>query len=298
MKLNLKRGTLIPMWCTICIAVIACSLLFAVIYAAVGRVSRDRVPPVIYTDGAPASFSVHADYADFLEGVRAEDDRSGDVTSSLVVESVYGMNESGETTVTYAAFDAAGNVTKLSRSVVLTDYTAPRFSLDEALVYKYGSSFDVIGAVRVSDVIDGDLSKKVKATMLSDASSIAEEGTHEVQFRVTNSIGDTVSVVLPVEIHPADAYTASLSLSQYLVYAVPGQAFDPESYLSSFRARATVVSLKDRIPAGMQLSVEGSVDVEQPGVYQICYTARYSVDGAVYTGYTKLIVIVEDGGDV
>ena len=65
----------------------------------------DHTPPVITGEGL-----IQASVADpeekLLEGMRAEDDRGGDVTESLVVQSISGFDEEGRRTVNYAAADS------------------------------------------------------------------------------------------------------------------------------------------------------------------------------------------------
>ena len=73
---------------------IACLIIFGVALAAslifwFTQIRRgDRVGPVITMDQEELSVDLDATDEDFLKGVKAVDDRDGDVTSSLVVENV------------------------------------------------------------------------------------------------------------------------------------------------------------------------------------------------------------------
>ncbi len=263
-------------------------------YRFVNAVRADHTPPEIAFASETITLSVHAPTEAYLEGVRADDNRSGDVTDSILIESIYGMNDAGETTVTYAAFDAAGNASKASRTVVYEDYIPPRFSLKTPLVYEVGSYMDVIGDVAVHDIIDGDLSKNLKATMITSGTTVSEEGIHDVLFRVTNSLGDTETLTLPVEVVEADTYTADLSLPEYLIYLPLGASFDENAHLGSLRVRGMTVDLSSgRLPTGVSLRTNGAVDTAVPGVYPVSYTVGYTVDGTVYMGYAKLFVVVQ-----
>lgn len=75
----------------------------------------DDKPPVIEFQKDEVTYSEGDSYDVFLEGVTAQDDRDGDVTDSLVVESVY-LTESGKhVTVIYVARDKENNVAKVSK---------------------------------------------------------------------------------------------------------------------------------------------------------------------------------------
>ena len=77
----------------------------------------DDNPPVIEFQKDEVTYSEGDSYDVFLEGVTAQDDRDGDVTDSLVVESVY-LTESGKhVMVIYVARDKENNVAKISRWV-------------------------------------------------------------------------------------------------------------------------------------------------------------------------------------
>lgn len=267
-------------------------------YRLVNRVRSDITPPEISFASETLTLSVKAPEEAYFAGVTAEDKRAGDVSDTLVIESIYGMNDAGETTVTYAAFDAAGNAAKASRTVLYEDYRAPQFDLRSPLVYEVGTVFDVLGDVTAGDIIDGDLSDAVKATMTTSGTTVEEEGIHEVLFRVTNSIGDTETLSLPVEVVPVDTYSADLLLKNYLLYLPLGATFEPESHLSSMRVRGMTIDLSKHLPSGVSLRVAGDVDTTVPGTYPVSYTTGYTVDGTVYTGYSKLFVVVRDNLNV
>ena len=227
-----------------------------------------------------------------LEGVTAEDDRDGDVTASLVVERVAGIQADGTVTVTYAAFDSSGNVAKVQRTVRYVDYEGPRFTLSKSLAFVYGSNFDVLNVVGAEDLLDGDIGYRVKATSL-DGNSVNEEGTHSVCFRVTNSLGDQVELVLPVEVYYSGRYNAQLYLTDYLIYLEAGASFDPMAYLQEHIAKGEVMDLTDGVPQGVTLDMEDRVDTAVPGVYTVAYTVTRTLGNTEYEGYARLIVVVE-----
>lgn len=263
-------------------------------YRVYDRTKTDSKAPQITIDESQELLLSVADPQDaLLQGVTAYDDRDGDVTALAVVESIGQIRADGSATVTYAAFDRSGNVSKAQRQVCYGDYESPCFGLSRALVFAYGSNFDVLNIIQAEDCLDGDISYRVKATSL-DQVSISQEGTHDVQFRVTNSLGETVTLVLPVEVYSAGRYNAELTLKEYLIYIKQGEEFEPEDYLSQFRTNEDTTSLSTRVPSDIRVRTVGRVNTSQPGIYTVAYTANQTTDRDTYTGYTKLIVIVEE----
>lgn len=251
--------------------------------------TTDNTPPEISFPAGELEISVSASEAELLNGVTAYDSRDGDVTGWIVVESVSGLSSDQLATVTYAAFDRAGNVAKAQRTLRYTDYQSPRFSLSAPLIFRSGKSFDVFDYVVAEDVVDGTLDSQIKATIVSGETSITSEGIHEVEFRVTNSMRDTVYMTVPVEVYPAGLYNATVVLSDYLVYVKQGSSFDSASYLRTFQMGAQSISLSGS-QGDVTVSYDSDVNTSVPGTYSVTYTVK----SGTYTGYTRLIVIVEE----
>lgn len=263
-------------------------------YCILDRMSTDTMAPEIIMDAEKVSVSVKDQQELLLKGVIAKDDVDGDVTGSLVVESVYGIDDSHCATVAYAAFDSSGNVAKAERVVQYKDYRSPHFTVSRALAFEEGSNFEVLDVVGATDVIDGNIHRRVKATMLSNASSVKEEGNHKVQFQVTNSLGDTSQIVLPLEVYPTDSYDAYLELSEYIIYLPKRAVFEPNKYLLGFTYRTEEFDLSEEIPEMFTVEIEGDVNTSVSGVYPVSYIVKYTVDeNHSYVGYSKLIVVVE-----
>lgn len=274
--------------------VIAASILILCGYIVIDSGRTDHTAPEITIATPEIELSVSSSEAELLQGVTAWDDVDGDVTDSLVVESLYGITADSRVTVTYAAFDSAGNVTKAERQVYYSDYESPRFMLSRALVYEFGEVADVMSSVGATDVLDGDIQRSIKATMLTSGTSVTEEGTHDVQFRVTNSLGDTAHLVLPVEVYPYGTYNADLTLTEYLVYLPAGAEFEPEEYLLQFATPLEQFDLQAAQSGALQIKIDNTVDMQTPGVYPVMFTVSCT-DSTInrYTGYSKLIVVVE-----
>ncbi len=274
---------------------LVCTSVF-LLYLFVYQNRMDDQAPTISFDGKVLELSTQDPKQAFLQGVSAKDNVDGDVTESVVVESIQLSDADGSINVTYAAFDKAGNVTKAVRKAKYTDYESPKFSLTASLTFAYNSRFDIFNLIKAEDAFDGDISHRVRITSLTE-NSISAIGTHRVELRVRNSLGETVYLEIPVEVYPAGTYDATLKLTDYLIYLPAGGEFDAESYLSAYTRSNTTTALRDGLPEGFSLEMKSDVQPDVPGVYTVEYRVAETVgtgaNAREYTGYAKLIVVVE-----
>lgn len=264
------------------------------IYLLIDEGKSDTKPPVISFSDAVLEISTKASREDYLRGVAAEDNIDGDVTASLVVDSVRFSGADGAIQVTYAAFDAAGNVAKAVRMARYTDYESPRFELTQSLTFLESSMYDIFDVVKAEDCLDGDISHRVRITNLGEQ-NLSEVGIHLVEVSVRNSLGETVTLELPVEVYATGVYDASLKLTDYLIYLPVGTELNAESFLDSYSYFGMQFSLRDELPKGYSLDIKNHVLPHVPGVYTVEYRVSKETDdgGKAYTGYAKLIVVVE-----
>ncbi|MBQ7099549.1 MAG: hypothetical protein IJO05_07520 [Oscillospiraceae bacterium] len=255
---------------------------------------KDTKPPVISVDEQILEISVEDEKDVLMTGITAMDDRDGDVTASLLVESIYGITEDHVTTVTYAAFDRAGNVSKIQRKVRYSDYREPRFELTDSLCFPFNSGFDLLDYVGANDVLEGDIRRRVRATLVSDTRSINEIGSHIVRLQVTNSLGDTVEMDFPVEVYDPEWYTASVKLEEYLIYLKQGEVFNPEDYLKAFVVRGEDTDISRRIPNDILCDINSNVNTRVPGVYRVKYTLTQNFNLTTFSGQAILVVIVQE----
>lgn len=281
------------------LALIALCLITFLGYRIADRARTDTKPPVIEISEEPLELSVNAPKGVLLQGVTAHDDVSGDVTKSVVLENIRLLDSEGSISVNYAAFDQAGNVSKMQRELQYHNYRSPRFCLTGPLVYSYGRNFDVFNEIGANDDIDGDIKHHVRAT-LTEGNSLSTLGTHMVEFQVTNSLGDTTTEIFPVEVYSPEDYNATLTLKEYLIYVPVGGIFNVKFYPDTFSFDRETYKLGTTLPQNCSLEINGQVDTQIPGVYPVSYTLTYTeknqVTGKInreYVGYSKLIVIVE-----
>lgn len=253
--------------------------------------AADRKPPEITFQTETLEVSLRDDRSALLADAAAWDAEDGDVTASILVEKRSSISEDNTVVATYAAFDRAGNVAKAQRTIHYTDYRSPKFSLSGPLVFRGGLGQELFQVVHADDVVDGDLSNRIKATVVSDSASVSKNGYYEVEFRVTNSMGDTSYLTVPVDVISGSAYryNATVILSKYMDYVEKGSEFVPEDYLRLLVTNMEEIPLAE-LPQNVKVTVKSDVNTSVPGVYGVTYT----VECRDNIGYTRLIVVVEE----
>jgi hypothetical protein len=271
-----------------------CAGMFA-LFLVSHRSRTDLQPPEITFSQQMPEVSVQ-DKEALLEGVTATDRKDGDVSQSVVVSEIRLLEADGTIQVTYAAFDRAGNVTQATRKAKFTDYESPRFSLKSSMTFPLNSGFDVFREVQASDMLDGDISHRVRITSM-DEKTLSALGVSQVELRVSNSLGDTVKLEIPVEVYDPTVYSAKLTLTDYLVYVPVGTQLQEKSYLQNYIRGNVTLDLQKKLPEGCALNVKSNVRSDVPGVYTVEYrltqTMGTNANTSSYTGYAKLIVVVE-----
>lgn len=244
-------------------------------------VSSPQYPEIKFAQDT-ISVPVDASDAELLRGVTAVDPEDGDVTASLVVEKMTNLVKDNAVKVTYVAFDSRNHVTKAQRTVVFTDYNGPRFVLTAPLIFRSSNDVDVLKNVGAEDPFDGDISGRVKYSVVTNGASLSEVGEYEIKLMVTNSIGDTEALTLPVEITAQDANPANIELSDYIVYLNVGDDFNAREYVKGYTVNGNY-----REGAG-GVSVKSDVDTDEAGIYTVTYTYNGRVNS-----HTRLFVVVE-----
>lgn len=219
-----------------------------------------------------------------LQGLTAKDPTDGDLTDRILVASVSHFLEPGAVNVKYVVFDSHNNSATLTRRVQYTDYTPPRFSLEKSPVYTVGRSFDLLQYVKVEDCIDGDISDHVR--VISNMVNNFSVGNYPVVLEVSNSCGDTAQITLWVSFLSKES-TAVVTLHQNIVYIQQGEEFDPKQWLATVTDRNAVALDTAKV------EVQGNLDMDQPGCYQLVY----SYDDGKLSGQSPLTVVVTERQD-
>ena len=246
-----------------------------IIFSIYDLITHDGKPPVIKCS-EEITVSVEADEEELLKGVTAKDDKSGDVSDSLVVEKISDFIEDNTRIVTYAAIDEKGNVGRKECALHYTDYQSPQIFLNSPLRFDVNKIPEIKKSLDANSVLDGNIGNKVKYS-ISDEQILQGIGIVPIELSVTDSAGKKTEISTILELYDKNEESIEIELSNYLVYIKQGSEFYSREYIQE-------ISREGR------LSIESNVDVNVPGVYQVDYT----VEDRGSVGKTRLIVVVEE----
>lgn len=283
--------------------------------------SRDNLGPVIEMEEDKIYVSVNDKEDMLLKGIRATDSKDGDVTDTLVVESISEFVDGNIRYVNYAAFDTDNHVSKAFRKLVYTDYEPARFFLDGPLLFPVSNSDqDILGIVHAEDCLDGDVSDRIIFSTGSSINlSVASE--YPVELQVTNSAGDTQTLPVTVTIYDRakESSAPQIELTDYIVYTKTGRRLSPRNYLKSVTYQGTEYGLteergtfcvdttdmssdekkafqeeQEENPAVSydRIKILDETDYQTPGTYEIEYMLD---DDDSNRGRVYLVVVVEEG---
>ncbi len=242
----------------------------------------DTSYPEILFETDTIELPVTATDADLLVGVTAYDRKDGDITSRVIVEAISNFSEPGIATVTYAAVDNDNHAVKARRTLVYTDYAPPRFTFASDMRFNAGGKFNLLDLIGATDLIDGNISPKVK--LISSELNASVPGVYQCQAQVTNSKGDVSYLEFNVTITQAADVSLDVELTDYLIYLHVGDSFMPGNYYKATLQYGNPVELG--FPR-----IENGVSTKAPGAYK-AYYYQETADGA--QGVAELLVIVED----
>lgn len=241
----------------------------------------DTSLPAIQVSSGILNVSIHDDAKKLLSGVIAFDAKDGDLSDSILIESISPFAEDGSCTVTYAVADSDDHVAKCTRKIRYTDYTPPRFTLSQPLVVPVGTFLRINTLIGAKDCLDGDLSDKILLTSTNYQASSA--GTFYLALQVSNSKGDIAELELPIYVEDPDTRAPVILLHEYLIYVPKGTTPDFASYIRSVTSDYS--TLEDNV------LITSDYQPDIPGVYSIHYHA-WDTQGR--EAHTVLTVVVEE----
>lgn len=288
---------------------IASLILFGINYYR-KSIYEDRTGPVFQIEDNIIEVSVKDDEKALLKGLTATDAADGDVTDSVIVESISPFTGTGRRIVNYAAFDSDNHVTHAKRELAYTDYRASQFHLSKPLSFAMNAT-NLLDGITVDDCIDGDLTKSVKL-MSDEEIDTSHVGEYSARLKVTNSAGGVSYLPVTIEIYDASVQyrRPQLKLTDNVVYIEKGEYFDEKEYLSSITINGTEYSMTE--DAGTygarylspdetentigydRVEIESDVDTDVSGYYELIYSFEDTEENAG-TGHARLYVVVLEG---
>ncbi|MBE6790154.1 MAG: DUF5011 domain-containing protein [Ruminococcaceae bacterium] len=265
---------------TVSLVFLAVFAVFMVFYVKT-NLETDKTIPVITLDKDYIEVSVDANNDKLLKGVTAFDEKDGDITSQIIVESISRFIEDGVCKVTYAVCDNDNHVATATRKVIFNDYTSPRYTLNKSLCYSTYEAVDVKNALDVIDCFDGSLKDSVLIT--STDYSVASAGVFSIDLAVTNSKGDEAKLTLPLIVEDRSLSAPVIELKDYLIYVNKGEKVNTKDNIISVTDSSGKDMMEDVI-------IDTNLDVNKEGIYIVHYFATDNKDNR---GHSTLYVIVE-----
>lgn len=219
----------------------------------------DREGPEITFGDANIVYKDNMNKEKLLKDVQAIDKKDGDVSDSLVVDSVYTDEEAGVATVVYVARDTHNNVSKIQRKI---EYHASSKAHGEDSDEDEDKKEEKEDAAESEDDSDVQDKPEQEENTPDKEEEVSKELTDEEKFEKENE--EKIAAL------PAGA--PKVYLTQYAVKIKPGEAFDPLSYVKEIADDADEAFALWRV-----IQIQGDYDVNTPGNYELNY---YVVDSS------------------
>lgn len=279
--LNKIRGAIMRIVRIVVFALFAISVALFGYYEVDKLVKTDDTMPVITGPKEVLEVSCNYTEKELLSGLKASDEKDGDLTSEIVVGNISHFVKKGISKVTYVVFDSSNHPAKFQREVKFTDYHSPRFALTKPLVFKIGSTENIYELVGAKDIFDGDISTGVVTSL--DNVNLSEEGTYKVKVSVTNSLGDTSELVLPVHVVAAPQLGLTIELKENIVYLKKGDKFNPESVIDNvYQSNGAKVGTDG-------IKISSNLNTNKSGVYEVKYSIDKNSGGKALTYLTVVV---------
>ena len=245
------------------------------------KVNEDDTIPVITIENDFIEVKCGASNEDLLKGVKATDEKDGDLTAQVIVESVSRFVEPGVCEVKYAVCDSNNHVAHATRKVRYVDYKSPRFKLERSLCFSLYENVNIASHISAVDSIEGDISGNVVITSPDYTSSVT--GVFTVELSVANKKGDTSTLSLPLIMEERNLSAPQIVLKDYLIYVDKNKKVDFEDYIVEAIDR-NGRDITDRI------ETDDNVNFKKEGVYTVHY---FVTDSNGAEGHSVLNVVVE-----
>ena len=242
---------------------------------------EDNTIPVITMEKDFIEVKCNATNEDFLKGISATDEKDGDLTSEVIVESVSRFVEPGVCEVKYAVCDSNNHVAHATRKVRFTDYEAPKFKLTSSLCFSLYENANIPSFISAVDSIEGDISSNIVITSPDFNSSVT--GIFTLELSVSNKKGDISTLSLPLIMEDRSLSAPTITLKDYLIYVDKNQKIDFEDYI----IKATDRNKRDLTD---KVEIDDNVNFEKSGTYTVHY---FVTDSNGAKGHSVLNVVVE-----
>ena len=265
--------------------------------------ARDVEAPVITAESDKLEVKIDATDEQLLEGLSAVDNVDGDLTNQIIIEKIEKdtRGKKNQFKITYVCFDSSENIGRLTRTLVYKNYVRPRFAMSSDLRFPLNSNINLLDYITANDSLDGDISPFITLDGSKDIGRTSAAGKYMFNISVTNSVGDTSTLPIQVELYEnsyeEQLYRPKICLKQYIAYVDKGKEFKPEVYIdyvdyadTDDNQTETPSPAAKKIPLS-KIEIQSGVNTDRPGIYNVVYKYVSSENG--YDCTTRLIVVVE-----
>ena len=249
------------------------------------RMNADtKGPEIIFSDNAATLYRSDMNNEELLAGVTAADDKDGDVSASLTVESIYEVDAT-HVVVTYTAKDSSNNITKQKHEMELDPSSVSKDSEDTSA---FGEKTDEADAAATTGVDPEQPEDSENTTDASDNSqeSDTESSVDEITPTPTPEV-DEATAEKEKQTAEADAMPAQsprIYLSDYLIKVPVGTSVDLLSYVSEIKDDSDDVYALWR-----KVQITGEVNSAVPGTYKCTY---YVIDSQNNISNNAVLTVV------
>ena len=256
------------------------------------KVKPDASAPLLTCSVSEIEAPCSVAEAELLKYVSASDEKDGNLSSEVFVESISQFIEEGVSVVNFCVSDSDGNIAKKSVRLVYTDYEKPQFVLHDDLVFAKGGTMNLSNVASVTDKFDGDITDRLYTIVPAGED---DDSPVNILFKVTGSKGFTYQwnfkmVRLDTEKLGSPLYKIKLKNNCIFVSRNSGKI--------DCNALVEGVYENGRLIRGAQLVVDDSqVDTSRSGTYDVWFRF-YTGKGKdrVLAATERLIVVCEGGG--
>ncbi|MGG0846830.1 immunoglobulin-like domain-containing protein [Peribacillus simplex] len=190
-------------------------------------------------------------------GVKAKDDKDGDLSSAIRVDGKVDTKKVGTYNLTYTVADKTGNFAKVTRKITVYDQVKTVISGAGNKTIKLNSSFNPKTNVSAKDNADGNLTSKIKVT---GTVNTKKKGTYTLKYTVTDRSKNTATVTRKITIDSTKP-------------VISGAKSKTIAYNSTFNPKSGV-SAKDNLDGSLtsKIKVTGTVNTKKKGTYTLKYT--------------------------
>ena len=245
--------------------------------------SDAEVPPKISCPAEPLEILVKDGHNIdvLLKDVVASDAQDGDLTDRVIYGGTSKLISKDTAKVTYFVFDSDNNVASCVRYIRYIDYERPTFEVVEPLVFSTTEEVTLLARLKAIDVLEGDISKNIRVSTLEPTNN---SELYNVTIQVSNSLGDTSRVTLPVLMLANNPSRPQIQLTDYLLYLQKGEKLNITKYIKDLK----VPGVQDASIADIEIDYS-TLDTGKAGIYYVTYS--YTADGS--TGTAILTVVVQ-----